>query len=117
MTGTGGDAARSFTVARRGPLVGRIRVPGDKSLSHRALLLGALADGTSDLRGLSDGDDVARTAAAVRALGAEIDGDRITGGRAARAGGRRPVRSTWAIRERPCGCWPAWWRGWTSPWS
>ncbi|HEY5250411.1 MAG TPA: 3-phosphoshikimate 1-carboxyvinyltransferase [Acidimicrobiales bacterium] len=62
-------------------LNGRVAVPGDKSLSHRALLLGAVADGRSDLRGLSDGDDVARTAAAVSALGARIEGTEITGGR------------------------------------
>ncbi|MDP8937094.1 MAG: 3-phosphoshikimate 1-carboxyvinyltransferase [Actinomycetota bacterium] len=63
------------------PLRGRIRVPGDKSISHRALLLAALAEGTSVVRGLSTGDDVACTAAAVAALGATVDGDRVTGGR------------------------------------
>jgi 3-phosphoshikimate 1-carboxyvinyltransferase len=63
------------------PLRGRLRVPGDKSISHRALLLAALAEGTSVVRGLSDGDDVARTRAAVEAMGAVVDGDRITGGR------------------------------------
>jgi 3-phosphoshikimate 1-carboxyvinyltransferase len=62
------------------PLVGTVAVPGDKSISHRALLLGAVAGGTSDVRGLSDGEDVARSAAAVRALGAVIDGTRISGG-------------------------------------
>ncbi|MEO6120691.1 MAG: 3-phosphoshikimate 1-carboxyvinyltransferase, partial [Acidimicrobiales bacterium] len=54
---------------------------GDKSISHRALLLGALAEGTSTVHGLSTGADVAATAAAVVALGAEVDGGRITGGR------------------------------------
>ena len=63
------------------PLRGRLRVPGDKSISHRALLLAALAEGRSTVRGLSAGDDVARTRAAIVALGAEVDGDRITGGR------------------------------------
>ena len=62
------------------PLRGRIRVPGDKSISHRALLLAARAEGTSVVRGLADGDDVVRTRVAVEALGAEVDGDRITGG-------------------------------------
>ena len=70
----------SLRVAGGRPLRGRVRVPGDKSISHRALLLGALADGTSVVRGLSDGDDVARTRAAIERLGAEVDGDRITGG-------------------------------------
>jgi 3-phosphoshikimate 1-carboxyvinyltransferase len=51
---------------------GRIRVPGDKSVSHRALLLGALADGTSRIRGLSDGLDVRHTAGAIELMGAGI---------------------------------------------
>ncbi|HEY1634789.1 MAG TPA: 3-phosphoshikimate 1-carboxyvinyltransferase [Acidimicrobiales bacterium] len=63
-----------FEVEGGAALRGRLRVPGDKSISHRALLLAARADGLSRLTGLSDGDDVARTAAAVGALGAEVDG-------------------------------------------
>jgi len=54
-------------------LVGTLTVPGDKSISHRALLLAALAEGTSTITGLSDGDDVERTAGAVEALGATVD--------------------------------------------
>jgi 3-phosphoshikimate 1-carboxyvinyltransferase len=54
------------------PLVGRLRVPGDKSISHRALLLAAVAGGTSRLTGVADGDDVARTRSAVEALGARV---------------------------------------------
>ncbi len=63
------------TVVVRGgrPLIGAIAVPGDKSISHRALLLAALAEGTSTIAGLSNGDDVARTAAAVTALGAGVE--------------------------------------------
>ena len=72
--------AKVFTIAGSGPLRGRIRVPGDKSISHRALMLGAVAEGVSHVRGLSEGDDVARTARAVRAMGAEIEGERISGG-------------------------------------
>src|SRR5439155_19624980 len=64
-----------------GGVRGRLRMPGDKSISHRALLLAALADGTSTVTGLSSGDDVRHTAAAVTAMGARIDGDRIAGGR------------------------------------
>ena len=71
----------SFTVSGGRPLRGRITVPGDKSISHRALILAALAEGTSVVRGLSDGDDVARTRAAVEAMGASVDGEKITGGR------------------------------------
>jgi 3-phosphoshikimate 1-carboxyvinyltransferase len=69
-----------FTVDAGMPLVGRLRVPGDKSVSHRAVVLAALANGESVVRGLSDGDDVARTAAAMRALGATVAGDHIYGG-------------------------------------
>ena len=50
------------TVARaRGPLRGPVRVPGDKSVGHRALLLGTLAEGTLSVRGLSAGEDVRST--------------------------------------------------------
>lgn len=67
------------------PLRGRVRVPGDKSISHRALLLSALAAGTSTIRGLSAGEDVGHTGAAIEALGAHLertdDGVRVTGGR------------------------------------
>lgn len=56
-----------------GPLAGRIRVPGDKSISHRALMLAALAVGESRIEGLLEGEDVLRTAEAMRALGAELD--------------------------------------------
>jgi 3-phosphoshikimate 1-carboxyvinyltransferase len=54
------------------PLRGRMRVPGDKSISHRALLFAALASGTSRLWCLADGDDVLRSRAAIEALGAKV---------------------------------------------
>ena len=54
------------------PLSGRIRMPGDKSISHRALLLAALARGESVIEGLSDGADVRATARALTALGVDI---------------------------------------------
>ncbi|HRD45333.1 MAG TPA: 3-phosphoshikimate 1-carboxyvinyltransferase [Caulobacter sp.] len=53
-------------------LRGRIRVPGDKSISHRALILGALATGRTAVTGLLEGDDVLATARAMRAFGAEV---------------------------------------------
>ena len=71
------------------PLRGRLRVPGDKSISHRALLLAALAEGTSQITGLADGDDVARTASAVEALGAGVS---VDGGVVTVAGGRSRLR-------------------------
>jgi 3-phosphoshikimate 1-carboxyvinyltransferase len=60
--------------ARHGaPLTGRVRVPGDKSISHRALILGALAVGTSRISGLLQGEDVLNTAKAMRAMGARVE--------------------------------------------
>jgi 3-phosphoshikimate 1-carboxyvinyltransferase len=56
-----------------GPLKGRIRVPGDKSISHRALMFGALAVGETRVTGLLEGEDVMATAAALRAMGATIE--------------------------------------------
>jgi 3-phosphoshikimate 1-carboxyvinyltransferase len=53
-------------------LHGRVRAPGDKSISHRALMLGALTLGETLIEGLLEGDDVLRTAAALRALGADV---------------------------------------------
>ncbi len=57
------------------PLTGTIAVPGDKSISHRALMFGALAVGETRVTGLLTGEDVLRTAAAMRALGAEVAHD------------------------------------------
>ena len=56
-----------------GPLRGTVRVPGDKSISHRALMLGALAVGETRVRGLLEGEDVLATAAAMRAMRADIE--------------------------------------------
>jgi len=61
-----------LTSGTAGALNGRVRVPGDKSMSHRALILGSLAIGRSHVRGLLEGDDVLRTAAAMSALGATL---------------------------------------------
>lgn len=58
------------TASRSGPLSGRLRPPGDKSISHRALILGGLALGTTTVTGLLEGDDVLCTAAAMAAMGA-----------------------------------------------
>ena len=76
-------------IARRcGPLTGSIRVPGDKSISHRALLLAASAVGESRIEGLLEGDDVLATAAAVAALG---------------AAGRPRRRGVWRVHGRGVG--------------
>ncbi|MBL8657545.1 MAG: 3-phosphoshikimate 1-carboxyvinyltransferase [Altererythrobacter sp.] len=57
------------------PLRGRMRVPGDKSISHRSLMFGALAVGRSRISGLLEGEDVLATAAALRQMGATIARD------------------------------------------
>ena len=62
-----------LTAHPSGPLRGTVRVPSDKSISHRALILGALADGTTEVTDLLEADDVLRTAAALRALGASVE--------------------------------------------
>ncbi|MEM0908424.1 MAG: 3-phosphoshikimate 1-carboxyvinyltransferase [Pseudomonadota bacterium] len=63
---------RAATAYPSGPLRGRVRVPGDKSISHRALMFSALAVGRSEVSGLLTADDVMATAAAMEALGATI---------------------------------------------
>ncbi|HRE35871.1 MAG TPA: 3-phosphoshikimate 1-carboxyvinyltransferase, partial [Sphingopyxis terrae] len=67
------QTARPRSFAASAPLKGRIAIPGDKSISHRALMLSALAVGTSRVSGLLEGHDVLATAAAMRAMGASID--------------------------------------------
>jgi 3-phosphoshikimate 1-carboxyvinyltransferase len=61
-----------LTARRNGPLAGRARVPGDKSISIRALLLGALTVGETRIAGMLEGEDALSTADALRALGAHI---------------------------------------------
>jgi len=66
-------AARPLAATRLAkPLFGRVAVPGDKSISHRALMLAALAVGRTEIRGLLEGEDVLATAAALRPMGADV---------------------------------------------
>jgi 3-phosphoshikimate 1-carboxyvinyltransferase len=69
-----------------GALRGHVAVPGDKSISHRALILGALAEGETRIEGLLEGRDVLDTAGAVRALGAQVT---------------RLGEGTWVVRGAP----------------
>jgi 3-phosphoshikimate 1-carboxyvinyltransferase len=62
-----------LTARRAATLRGRLRVPGDKSISHRALIFGALAVGETSISGLLEGDDVLNTGRAMRALGATVE--------------------------------------------
>ncbi len=66
-------APRILVVDGGVPCRGSVHTPGEKSISHRSVLLGALAEGTSVIRGLSDGADVAATLTAVEAMGAGVE--------------------------------------------
>src|SRR4051812_34628250 len=66
-----GARPKAFGASR--PLRGAARVPGDKSISHRALILAAMAPGRSRIEGLSEGEDVRATAAALRTMGVRIE--------------------------------------------
>ncbi|CAN5271920.1 3-phosphoshikimate 1-carboxyvinyltransferase [soil metagenome] len=77
-----------------GPVAATVPVPGDKSLSHRALILGALARGRSRAIGLGPGADVAATIGAVRALGVTVDAGWIDS----------PGIDGWSAPDRPIDC-------------
>lgn len=79
--------------SRTSGLAGTIRVPGDKSISHRALMFGALAIGETQITGLLEGEDVLNTAKAMRALGASVE----------RVEGSGEASSTWVVRGRGVG--------------
>ncbi len=80
------------------PCRGTVRTPGEKSISHRAVLLGALAEGTSVIHGLSDGADVAASLAAVEAMGVRVERD--ANGAVLLHGGRARLHAP----ERPLDC-------------
>jgi 3-phosphoshikimate 1-carboxyvinyltransferase len=65
-------ALATLTARPARPLSGKVRAPGDKSISHRALILGALAHGVTEVEGLLEGDDVLRTAEAMKSFGAGV---------------------------------------------
>ncbi len=80
------DMTAEPLIARKGaPLKGEARVPGDKSISHRALIFGAMAVGETQISGLLEGEDVLATAAVLRALGADVE---------------RLGEGTWRVRGR-----------------
>jgi len=67
------DHPTPLEARQSGPLTGNVRVPGDKSISHRALILGGLAVGETRVSGLLEGEDVLNTAKAMRSLGAKVE--------------------------------------------
>ena len=70
---SGHSPAKPLVARRAGALNGRLRPPGDKSISHRALIMGLLSVGKTTIEGLLEGEDVLRTADACRALGARVE--------------------------------------------
>ena len=66
--------SKRFNISPGGTLSGTIRVPGDKSMSHRSVIFGALAEGITHVSGLLEGEDVLATIAAFRAMGVNIEG-------------------------------------------
>jgi 3-phosphoshikimate 1-carboxyvinyltransferase len=70
---TDSDHPTSLEARSSGPLSGKVRVPGDKSISHRALILGALTVGRTRISGLLEGEDVLNTAKSMRTLGAKVE--------------------------------------------
>ena len=72
---SGHGEPRPLTSRRSGPLRGEVRIPGDKSISHRSLILGAMAVGETRVTGLLEGEDVLATADAMRTFGADVTRD------------------------------------------
>lgn len=68
------DPVMNYRVEPGGKLRGRLRVPGDKSISHRAVMLGSLAEGVSEVTGFLEGEDSLATLNAFRAMGVKIEG-------------------------------------------
>ena len=102
----------SFIAGPGGRVSGEIRVPGDKSISHRAVMLGAIAEGVTEVNGFLDGEDCLATLAAFEAMGVRIErpaADRLIihgVGLRGLQGASRGARIL-AIRAPACGCWPA----------
>ncbi len=68
------ESKKNYIVQPGGRFNGTIRVPGDKSISHRAIMLGSLADGITEVTGFLEGDDALATLACFRAMGVQIEG-------------------------------------------
>src|ERR1700735_2347636 len=68
-------AMQKITSSRCSALIGDILPPGDKSISHRSIMLGGIAEGTTTVRGLLEGEDVLHTVAALTMMGSKIHKD------------------------------------------
>jgi len=68
------ESKKNYIVQPGGQIQGKIRVPGDKSISHRSIMLGSLAEGVTHVTGFLEGDDALATLASFRSMGVQIDG-------------------------------------------
>lgn len=68
------DESVTYYASAGGPVCGELRVPGDKSMSHRAIMLGALAEGVTDVEGFLEGEDSLATVQAFREMGVTVEG-------------------------------------------
>lgn len=95
-----------LTARRSGPLLGRVRVPGDKSISLRSLILGAMAVGETRITGMLEGEDALSTANAMRALGAMVErtGEQAWRIRGVGVGGFAEPRSALDFGNSGTGC-------------
>src|SRR5207247_1380711 len=102
--GRGGGISREpmdRVLQNAGPLIGSIEVPGDKSISHRAVLLGAIADGRSEIENFLLGADGLSTIRCMRALGVSIDVDEANGRVVVNGAGLHGLRE--AVEPLDCG--------------
>ena len=107
------SAPRILVVHGAVPCRGTVHTPGEKSISHRSVLLGALAEGTSVIYGLSDGADVAASLAAVEAMGVGVehreDGAIVLQGGRSRLHPPNGPADCGGIPGRPCASWRGSW--------
>ena len=110
---------QAYDVAPGGQVRGDIRVPGDKSISHRAIMLGALAEGVTEVHGFLEGADALATAQIFRAMGVRIDGPEQGQVKVHGVGlhGLQARPATWTVATRAprCGSCAAFWPVSASP--
>ncbi|BBI50659.1 hypothetical protein HORIV_30800 [Vreelandella olivaria] len=97
----------TYRVQPGGQAQGRLRVPGDKSMSHRSIMLGALAEGVTEVKGFLEGEDSLATLQAFREMGVAIEGPhqgKVTIHGVGMHGLKAPpARFMWVTRVLPCG--------------
>jgi EPSP synthase (3-phosphoshikimate 1-carboxyvinyltransferase). len=98
----------TFQVQPGGKLQGEARVPGDKSMSHRSIMLGSLAEGVTHVKGFLEAEDALATLQAFRDMGVEIEGP-VNGELTIHGVGKHGLKAPkkiciWVTQAHPCGC-------------